>query len=66
MKQTGHIHWLKNDLTHIDGLAHMDLVKVIDRDGAVLFQREPKLIENTIKATAEQWEKINEILGAGQ
>lgn len=37
-------------------------VSSVERQGQTVFQREPELIESTIKATAEQWEKINEIL----
>ena len=42
--------------------SELDIIKVTDRDGTIVFQREPELIEKTIKATGEQWEKINEIL----
>lgn len=62
MKQVGHICWLKSDLTHIDGLAHMDLVKVTDRDGTVLFEREPEKRKITLELTDEQLSKIKEII----
>jgi hypothetical protein len=60
--QSFHLSRFKDDLTH-DTSKKSDIIKVTDRDGTVVFQREPELIENKIKATAEQWVKIKEILG---
>lgn len=58
-KSMGHNEF-SSDLKHIS--ARKTYISKVERQGTVVFQREPELIEKTIKATGEQWVKINEIL----
>ncbi|QDP59550.1 MAG: hypothetical protein GOVbin4162_124 [Prokaryotic dsDNA virus sp.] len=53
---------IEDDLTHFNQ-SEWDIMKVIDRDGTVLFERKPEKVTLTLEVTPEQAEQIKKQLG---